>query len=960
MLAQFQQAGFFPSLLAVPIVLVTVGGSHAEPSLESARKLLLTGRYDESLQAYVSLAKSNSEASAIGVARNHMAVGRYDEARQVLAAAARQHPQSAQLRAELAAWTFRRGEYTKAQTYVKEALGRDKNQLTARWVQAELHRVHGRLDDAQRAYEWFVDYYNNANEIQDAHALHLIGMAAAQYARWTRNSQQFHFLVNELYPDAIALDETYWPAHLQAGLLFLEKYNKADATDEFSAALRINPNAAEVHAARAVLALQNFELEKARLAISRARQIHPRLVQTDWAECDMALLDLQLDDARRAVERARLWNPCDERTLGRLAAVYGALDGLQKGPQEGRMESLILETTKQNKHCGVFYLSLGQSLEQMCKFPHAATYYQEAIRRMPRLVGPRARLGLMYMRLGQETKAATMLQDAFRIDPFHVRVQNSLQVLEVLQDYAIMETDHFIIKFDRGQDDILVRFVARYLEEEVYEPVVTRMGFAPPEKTLIEIFHRARGTSGHGWFSARVAGIPNVGTVAACAGKVVAMASPNDIRKKYNWARVLKHEFVHVVNLQQTDFHIPHWYTEGLAVSIEGYTRPPEWTRLLASRLKADKLFRLDTINRGFIRPSNHDDWTLAYCQAQLYVEYLSDTYGNEVTTRLLEAFGKGLNLGDALDRGTGTSQEEIEKGYRQYLEKIVSGLGHSIQQRAPQFAELQDAVEKDSQNATLLAQLAHANLLRNDRQKARRLALAAREVESRQPLAAYVMARLHLAAGDAQQAGAVLEEGLDEQAPHEKLLALLAGLKLKSKDFTAAARLYDLGAQHFPHAEKWLKAQTRVFLLSGEKNRLVESLKALAPYDTDDLKVRQKLANLALERKDYVQAASWANQALWIDVLDADIHALRAQALTELEDYLPAIEHFELAVRLQPDQNAWRFALADCCVQADRLDKTQSTLKELLERDPNFPGAELLWESLHPKANIARGTPQE
>ncbi|MCP5113153.1 MAG: hypothetical protein GY953_20170, partial [bacterium] len=55
-----------------------------------------------------------------------------------------------------------------------------------------------------------------------------IGQAAAQYARWTRNSGQFAFLVNELYPGALELEEDYWPAHLQAALLFLEKYNRPD------------------------------------------------------------------------------------------------------------------------------------------------------------------------------------------------------------------------------------------------------------------------------------------------------------------------------------------------------------------------------------------------------------------------------------------------------------------------------------------------------------------------------------------------------------------------------------------------------------------------------------------------------------------------------------------------------------------------------------------------------------
>ena len=77
----------------------------------------------------------------------------------------------------------------------------DANQLLARWLRGELHRVAGRLDEAEAAYRWLVDYYN-ANDVNDAESLRWIGLAAAHYARWNRLSDQFSFLVNELYPDA--------------------------------------------------------------------------------------------------------------------------------------------------------------------------------------------------------------------------------------------------------------------------------------------------------------------------------------------------------------------------------------------------------------------------------------------------------------------------------------------------------------------------------------------------------------------------------------------------------------------------------------------------------------------------------------------------------------------------------------------------------------------------------------
>ena len=148
----------------------------------------------------------------------------------------------------------------------------------------------------------------------------------------------------------------------------------------------------------------------------------------------------------------------------------------------------------------------------------------------------------------------------------------------LLDNLCHFETDRFRSwKFDRGQDELLARYASRYLEEEVYPELCQHFGFEPKGKSLFEIFNKARNTNGHGWFSARMVGLPYIGTVGACAGKMVALASPNDMPQKYNWARVLKHEFVHVLNLQQTDFNIPHWFTEALAVESEGYPRPQVW-----------------------------------------------------------------------------------------------------------------------------------------------------------------------------------------------------------------------------------------------------------------------------------------------------------------------------------------------------------------------------------------------
>ena len=115
-------------------------------------------------------------------------------------------------------------------------------------------------------------------------------------------------------------------------------------------------------------------------------------------------------------------------------------------------------------------------------------------------------------------------------------------------------------------------------------------------------------------------------------------------------------------------------------------------------------------------------------------------------------------------------------------------------------------------------------------------------------------------------------------------------------------------------------------------------------------------MAELALERREPAVARRWATEALEIQVEDADVHRLLAAALVELDELDRAIEEFETAIELNPGHLQQRFALADALVQAHQPAKARKVLEELLRRDPKFPGADTLLESLKKKALEWRG----
>ena len=294
--------------VAAGVLLVCLTGRADAHDLASARKLLMSGKYAEALEAYTGLSKDRPLESVLGAARCRRAVGELDAAKSGLREALKaisDRAQAARLHGELADLALEQGDLAQADEHSRAAIAGQDDELAGRWVQAELHRLKGQLEEANEAYRWFVTYYND-RDTSDAEALRWIGLAAAQYARWNRLTDQFHFLVNELYVDALRLEPDFWPAHHETGRLFLEKYNEADAVKALKAALALNPQSATTYVALAELAIQNFELGEAKKSLDQALAINPNLLEAHLVQADVHFCNL---DALQASEVLRVALP---------------------------------------------------------------------------------------------------------------------------------------------------------------------------------------------------------------------------------------------------------------------------------------------------------------------------------------------------------------------------------------------------------------------------------------------------------------------------------------------------------------------------------------------------------------------------------------------------------------------------------------------------------------------------
>jgi tetratricopeptide (TPR) repeat protein len=861
-------------LLPAFLLVFCASPAAADSALQEARQRWLKGNYDEAREQYEALLKDPKHRAdaAAGLSRALQSLGEYDRAVAVVEDALKDSTKDPVLLARYAEILYLRGRWDEAQKAADTAVEADKNQFLARWVQVQLLRDRGDVQKADAGGRWFVRTYTKrsdaGDDIKDPDQLLTVALAGAENARWNHLADQFGFIVNEVCADAVKADKDFWPAEYMAGSLLLEKFNKPEAEDAFDKALKINPAAAEALVGKGTLALMGFQIKQAERFAEQALKVNPKLPEALRLRADVHLASGDPAAALRELQTARAVNPRDEYTLARIAAC------LRLQRKKDQADALAKDVEKFDAKPAVFWYELGERLEDRRYFEDAEACYRKAAELRPILSGPANSLGMLYMRLGREKDAAELLEKGFAADPFNVRVNNTRKVLKHLQKYETLRTDHFELRFDPGHDAAQARWMAGYLED-VYRDLAGKFDYRPQGPILIEVFNS------HEMFSGRVVALPDLHTIGACTGRMVAMASPHakGVAKPFNWARVLRHELVHIFNLEQTHFLVPHWLTEGLAVSNEGFPRPGIWNQILRERFVADKLLDLDTVDLGFIRPSGPEEWNLAYCQSQLYVEYAKKTHGDAVVGALLAAYADGLNTADVIARACKTDKASFEKGYREYVAGVVKSLRLGKPPSKPRSTKDLKASFDKGDDLEAGAELAMRMLDRGDAKAARFYADEVRKARKNHAKAEYVLARLARLAGNEAEERSWLE-GIADKESEPRVLKALGQIYYDAEEYGKAAEVFEQGRKAQPDESDWLAQLARVYARKDDKAKLIAVLEELVPTDADDFDSRLRLARLLLEKKQPDKAERYARQALEVDVASEEARDVLVQAL--------------------------------------------------------------------------------
>ncbi|MEZ6193851.1 MAG: tetratricopeptide repeat protein, partial [Phycisphaerales bacterium] len=674
------------------------------------------------------------------------------------------------------------------------------------------------------------------------------------------------------------LDPAYWPALIAEADLLIEKDNPSEGVNALTAALALNPVCSEAWERLGRLSVEGYAFDRASAVIEKLHGINPTHPMADLIEARSLLQQRDVAGAKALVDAGLSRFPNHREWLA-LNAAAAALSYDEPGTQ------LALDTF-QNVSPGnpLAHLTVGTYLAAARQYAPAEAMLRRAVELAPNWPKPRIELGLLLMQAAHDEDAQRELAAATRLDPFNKRANNQLAMLNDLLAYDRIETEHFLVRYKPGIDEALARDMPEKLEA-IYRDITNAFGHKPERITRIDLMPDEE------HFAVRITGMPDIWTIAAATGDAIAMTPPREGPGQhggYDWPNVIRHEFVHTVTLDQTRNRIPHWFTEACAVSQETAPRSYDTCRLLAEALQKDKLFALDQINWGFIRPKTPTDRPLAYAQSDWMLEYIAVRYGHKAITDMLALYYDGVPDTEALVRVTDESPEAFMSGFKAWAGGQVQAWGLAEYPTGPRLAEVLTG-EGEPTNDDELNRL------------------------------------------------------LTEHPGHPDLLQLIAERVLNRDDPDAARRRCCAYADSRPVDPRPHRALVELSLAHGDLTGVLGSLESIDQIEPSSGRWAHELAKAYRKNGDYPQALAAIERALDREPYNATYRELAAAIALQVQDNDRALRHIHAAALIEPDRAAHQLRLAALYHRMGQLDAADAAARRALELDPASPAARFL-----------------
>lgn len=784
---------------------------------------------------------------------------------------------------------LRRGELDGALD-ILEANEEDAASFRGRRIIAEVLEMMARFGDADRVLDPVVA----AAQAQRLSAAEMVEVVRAMRirARIRGESSAAYQAMAELLGRAVQdVDRLHWPALLEEADLFHTHENFADASQAAAQALALAPQSARAMHRLGLMGVETFDFDRAmgiadeldRIAIDFTGDPESGSVHAAMLRARVMLREGEPDEA------VALLAPWETRypDMPPLLALRCAAEALRFDQDGSKLQELLATFDQLTGGSPLAMFEVGKALADARQYDAAAEYLTRAHRVQPKWARPLSALGLLEIQAGRDIIARDVLRQAQELDPFNIRVRNSLALVEGVLDFEVIDMDHFRVRYRQGPDAVLAREMVEGLKR-MHATVTEAMGFVPERRTLVELMPN------HAWFSVRITGIRQVFTIAAATGPVVAMESPRisggSTVGTYDWERVLRHEYTHTVTLARTNNRIPHWFTEAAAVAMELAPRDFDRCMMLHNALMNEELFPLEDINLMFIRPRKPTDRSQAYAQGHWMWEFIVDTWGEDAPLRMMDMYAKGVRERETIRELFDISTDEFMERFKAWALEDVKSWGLLAEPKIDEL-RMMSVMRDETQRAAM------EESLRN---------FALRSGQSMLGIGEPPTEPLRLPPVSAS----LIDEWLAEHPAHPDVLKLKIDRLIPASSTTGVAQLSDemikLLQQYaaarpidpMPH-----RRLATWFLSTGEPWRAIPHLEWLDAREVYSPTYALERARLHAARQEWDQAYNAVHRAIGIAPFDATQRELAATIAIQRRAFNDAEHQIRALMELEPDR---------------------------------------------------------
>ncbi|MGH9763974.1 MAG: peptidase MA family metallohydrolase, partial [Blastocatellia bacterium] len=446
-------------------------------------------------------------------------------------------------------------------------------------------------------------------------------------------------------------------------------------------------------------------------------------------------------------------------------------------------------------------------------------------------------------------------------------------------DYRVTEQGPFIIK-SAPKDAGAVSVYAASLLDTAYKSLTAKYKFTPEGPITVELFPN------HEDFAVRSLGLPGLGALGVCFGKVIAMDSPSARPPgEFNWGSTLWHEFTHVITLQMTDHRIPRWFSEGLSVYEERHAQAGWGEKWSIDSIKAfndGKFVKIDDLDAAFTRPNDPSQVPLAYFQASLVCDFVEQKFGFDSILKMLSLDKAGSKTPAVLQQSIGLTEDGFDRQFTDYVKSKI--------------ADYSLAVAKPGATA---------------------------ELKSKEQLAAYVASNPkdyfgHLKLGDSYQAAG---DAADAAGQFKQAISLFPLYTARGNPYMKLADLYEK---------------------QGQKTEEAAVLQQLVRLDDTPFDALKRLAILRQAAGESAASLDIMRQAFYVYPFDASLHKLAGDTYLQQNDANGAAGEYSVVVALSPaDAAEAHYNYANALAAAGKTLEARREVLKALEIAPEFPKAQ-------------------